>query len=322
MIIELNEENKIGTHKKCKTNKNVKKNSIKKRSKPSSKKWLSNEPLKVYEKAVNVGELTYGLIASSILSSVVVDGEEIELDNSWIDFISLAIDTIKDEINIDLYRYLSDIGVTTLDFSIDSIVSCKVTSNNVSTYRIVNSDMFISSSFTPEVIYNTVKKLVNTKLLCKETIVFKLRNNKSIDEIQREEVEAITDVVTVSDIAKYFNEGKLIKCVGIHTDKYNESTNVNNIAVMIAAYSIHLYKAFGLETLSRLDIECKTRIVKGSIKGGVEVGDSGYSIISDCEVESVVGFIMYSMMVLGLREENVEFRFKHEECSGKEWEIN
>lgn len=321
MIIQL-KEGKVKDKDKTKKTKEAeevihKKNKVKQ----LNKKYASLKPLKYGVARIKIEELTYGIIESSDLVSVIVDGEEIPFDNSWIDFISLGIDTVREYSNDEMNELLSRLGVTSSEFSIDKSVTYRIPKYTETTYRVCSSELLMRSSFRPEVIYSVVAGLMKTRWLCKETIEFNLRNKKSDDEIMRETVVESTEIVKASDINKAFKEGKLIKSVGIHTENYNEDTSVTNIAVMLVAYVTQLYRGFGVIPLSRSDIECDTRIVEGTIEGGVAVGDSGYSVVSDCSIDSVTEFIMYTMMITGLREEEVEFRFKHEEYSGKEWEI-
>lgn len=321
MIIQLKED-KVKDKDKTKKTKEAeevihKKNKVKQ----LNKKYASLEPLKYGVARIKIEDLTYGIIDSSDLVSVIADGVEIPFDNSWIDFISLGIDTVREYSNDEIAELLSRLGVTSSEFSIDKSVTYSIPKYTETTYRVCSSELLMRSSFRPEVIYSTIVGLMKTKWLCKETIEFNLRNKKLDIEIMREAVVESTDIVRASDINKAFKDGKLIKSVGIHTEGYNEDTSVTNIAVMLVAYVTQLYRGFGVIPLSRSDIECDTRIVEGAVEGGVAIGNSGYSVVSDCSIDSVTEFIMYTMMITGLREEEVEFRFKHEEYSGKEWEI-
>lgn len=313
---KVNDKNKI---KKTKEAEEVihKKNKVKQ----LNKKYTSLEPLKYGVARIRVEDLTYGIIESSDLVSVIIDGEEITLDNSWIDFISLGIDTVREYSNNEMCALLSRLGVTSSELSIDNSITYRIPKYTETTYRVCSSELLMRSSFRPEVVYSVVVGLVKTRWLCKETIEFNLRNKKSGIEVMRETVMESTDIVKASDINRAFKDGRLIRSVGIHTEGYSEDTSVTNIAVMLVAYVTQLYRGFGVIPLSRSDIECDTRIVEGAVEGGVAIGNSGYSVVSDCSIDSVTEFIMYTMMITGLREEEVEFRFKHEEYSGKEWEI-
>lgn len=313
---------------KSKSKKAVKKVTKKKTTKDKSVKickyYSDIEEVKFLDLDVTLDKLRYGHIIYCDVSRVTLVDGNIDINNSWIELLLIMIDTVRVNYPDTFLEVLMKNEVTHQNFCIDNKYGkYSFDKDNFKAYKIFDSGYYLEAIFNVENIFWAIIRLAKCLGIELDKMSLKLYNkNYTKEDIKLKELEEETTVVIVSQSKEFFKKG--IHLVNMNINGTHIS--VHRIEAVLAAFCNYIHDTYGVEGLKKLSKNGKTRISYTNTldsESNMEIKHSGVYVYSDCEVESIIEFIVSSMNNIDMDKSDVKFYFRKLKLKEdkKEWEI-
>lgn len=312
--------------KPVKTEKQKKINKEKKSKGPKiNSNYSSTEVPNLAMVSIDATKLNYGYLEKFTLHSVEVNGEHIELKDSWIGFIVLLLsylidnehDTFRDKLiqnNVTSQHFIVDkmYGVCTFDKRTDTMV-----------YNIYDTGYYLEAIFNNSNIFSAIIGLLKCMDITLDSIQFNLKNLDYKDiELNFDQLEEEESVVTINGVSSMLKDG--IHMVAIQI--LDVTTKVHRLDVALVVFCNWAYDTYGQLKLLSLPESSSTGICLESNKEGklcTPLRGSMMSVYTDGDTEGIIKFIKESMKKLEIGEDKVKFKFRALKAKDKlkEWEV-
>ena len=309
-----------------KTAKQKKINAEKKSKGPKlMKNYMDTSTCNIDDAELNLTQMKYGTIGSCDVISVAISEGTIEVKHSWLEVLLIMLSTVIKNNPNGFGKQFEDNSVTNMFFVVDKVYGkYSFEEEQYKAYKIPDTEYYLEYLDNSATIFEAIVGLVKCLEIPLDQITFHLRNkvysNSNLRFDTLEEMESIVSVYKLPEMLK----------AGIHmvsVEILGEVVNAHRIDVALLAICNKFIDEFGAFRVSTLPSNKSTGVKV--LEDGDELNkniaklrDSELGVYSDGDKDEIVQFLQESVLMLGLDEHQLRFKFKalKDKNQLKEWE--
>lgn len=290
------------------------------------KDYMDTSTCDIDNTSLNLTQMRYGTISSCNVDLLKTPDGDIPIKHSWLEVLLIMLSTVIRNHPNNFDKQFEENAVTNMFFVVDKVYGkYSFEQEQYKAYKIPNTDYYLEYLDSSATIFEAIVGLTKCLGIPLDQIQFHLRNNVYSDLNLRfnilEETESIVDVSGLPDMLK---EGIHMVSVEI----LGEIVNAHRIDVALLAICNKLIDEFGVFRLSTLQSNQSTgiKVLEDGDelnKNIIRLRDSEIGVYSDGDQNGIVQFISDSVLLLGLEDNQLRFKFRalKDKSKLKEWEI-
>lgn len=310
-----------------KTAKQKKINAEKKSKGPKlMKDYMDTSACDIDDAELNLTQMKYGIISSCDVVSLTITEGTIPVKHSWLEVLLIMLSTVIKNNPDGFGKQFEDNTVTNMFFVVDRVYGkYSFEQEQYKAYKIPDTEYYLEYLDNSGTVFEAIVGLVKCLEIPLDQIKFHLRskvyNNSNLRFNALEETESIVGVGKLPEMLK----------AGIHmvsVEVLGEVVNAHRIDVALLAICNKFIDELGAFRMSTLPSNNSTgvKVLEDGDelnKNIIKLRDSEIGVYSDGDQDGIVQFIQESVLMLGLDDNQLRFKFRalKDKNELKEWEV-